>query len=108
MRNFDWALKTLDGKDIPGTEPDKPGKPLTAAAVAINALLAPNDEKLAGTEKAHRYCLAQKIHQSPAEVDLKVEDVTLIKKLVGEVYAPLVVGQMFPFLDGPPAPAPAG
>jgi len=65
------------------------------------ALLASyEDEKsLSGEEKASRYTLALAIHASVEPLDLKAEDVVLIKKLVAKGYGPLIVGQAWMLLE---------
>jgi hypothetical protein len=67
--------------------------------VVVEALLRP-DDKLSGKEKAERYILAVKIHTSPKEIDLTVEELAKIKELVGKVFAPLIVGQAWQMLEG--------
>ena len=95
--DFTQVLKTLDG-----TEMKVPGdKVFTLAMATTEALLASyEDEKsLSGEEKASRYTLALAIHASVEPLDLKVEDVALIKKLVAKGYGPLIVGQAWMLLD---------
>lgn len=77
-------------------EPD----PLTLRSVLCNALMGQyEDEKaLNGEEKVLRWKLAQKVH-SEDEPDLTVEDVALVKKLVGKAYGPVVVGPALTLLD---------
>ncbi len=54
---------------------------------------------LSGEEKVRRAALAQRIYTSKEPLALKVEDVALIKKLVGKAYAPLVVMRAWSILD---------
>lgn len=95
-KNFDFALKNMDGSiAIVGD------KEILAKDMVIEALLAP-DEKLrkvtTGIEKAKRSTMAHAIYAG-GEQDLKPEDITMIKDLVGIVHVPLVVGQLYDYLD---------
>jgi hypothetical protein len=55
----------------------------------------------AGDEKVRRYRLARKLFNA-SKVELTPEDVVLLKSLIGQIYGPLVVGQVWDLLD--PAP----
>jgi hypothetical protein len=103
--NFSHELKTLDGKSIPGFD----GKERTSLKdVCVDALLAQfRDEVgaagnpgtgISGEEKCNRYVLATRIYGDD-EVDLKVEEIALLKKLVGKGFGPLIVGQAWDMLE---------
>jgi len=83
----------------------KKGKPFTLKAVATNVLLMTETDgtgrpkELKGEEKVERYVLAMKIYNSDGLVDLKVEEISLLKKLIGRAYGPLTVGQAWEVLD---------
>ena len=99
-------LKQLDGTPLAQASARCPecgqateARTFTLRLVAVDALMMQRrGEELGGDEKVRRYALAMQIH-SEDEPDLKVEDVALIKKLVGELYGPLVVGQVWAMLD---------
>lgn len=97
--DFLQPIKTLDGEDIPNPD-SKTGDPLTLKTICINSLLASDreSEQESGEKKYERYLLAQKIHAGKEE-DFKAEDIALIKKLVGKIYIPLVVGRAYQLLD---------
>ena len=57
---------------------------------------------MAGEEKARRYAMAVQLVDGGAQ-DLPVEDVTLLKKIVGELMPPIVVGQVWEMLEGSPS-----
>ena len=85
-------LKTLQGETL------KEGNDnITLKSVMVGALLIP-EENIAGTEKAKRYGLAVKIETSTKEVELEVEDVALIKEVIGKFYTTLIVGQCYELL----------
>ncbi len=88
--------RTITG--APLTDPSQ-DVPLTLAAVSVTALLADyKDEQPTADEKVRRWKLAQHIH-GVSEITIAIEDVALIKKLIGIAYAPLIVGQAFAMLE---------
>ena len=95
--NVDETLKTLDGQTM--MDNDGKGNAIEASlkTVLVNAVLAPT-EKEAGVDKVRKYELAKMLFKG-GEVDLTAEDITLIKKQVGENFAPIVVGQVFEMLE---------
>jgi hypothetical protein len=76
------------------------GAPLLLRTVLQNAALAtlPDDQGLSGADKARLYRLA--IEANAGEVEWPVEDVSLLKQRVGAAYGPIVVGQVWPLLEG--------
>jgi len=92
------GLDTLDGEAVM----DMKNEPATVRGVAIEALFATfkDEEMLSGEEKMKRYELATKIKTAPDPVDLKVEEVALLKKLIGKAYGALIVGQAWKVLEG--------
>lgn len=94
--NFEAVLVDLNLDIITGKE----SKPATVKSIVIDALLATfqDEASLSGEEKMKRYVLATSIHKGANEVS--VEDVGMIKKLVGKAYAPLIVGQVWQVLEG--------
>jgi hypothetical protein len=81
-------------------------RPLTLGIAAANALFSgsASERNLAGDQKFARYLLAERI-KNAKEATLTAEEITAIKRLVGEIYSPVVVGQAYPLLD-PNATAP--
>jgi hypothetical protein len=96
------TFKTLEGKEIPENAGNPDGKKMTLKGVCAAALLSPqeNDKNITGQEKAKRYLLAQEIHNSDESIDLESEDISLLKKLIGNMYTPLIVGQAYAMLEG--------
>ena len=90
-------LKTLEGKPI--TDPNHL-KGLSLGDICIIVLQAQfEDEKnLAADKKIERWNLAQRIHGN-VNVDLKAEEITLLKELVGKGWGVTVVGQAYDMLD---------
>ena len=75
-------------------------EPMTVRLAATRALIAVyrDEQNLAGDEKVARFHLALKVTNED-EPDLKAEDIVLIKKLVGKMYGPVVVGRVWSILD---------
>lgn len=91
------ALKGIDGV-TPLPNPDGKGANLTLKDIIIASLLSPiqgESEK----EKLERYDAFKKVRDSSVEVDLKAEEVVIIKKTVGKFQPPLVMGQAFEMID---------
>ncbi len=105
--DFKTTIKGLDGKPIPTSETDK--TPVTLGGIAETALIAPGGvEQLAPEEKSRRFFLALKIHEGKGD-RLTVEDLALVKKVIGQIYGPLVYGRAVELIDGQnPSPAGAG
>ena len=96
--NVNIQLKDFDGTDL--TEGQGPAKKnITCKSVLINALCAPiQGENVDGTEKYKRYKLADKINKND-EAQLSAEDIVLLKMVVGKLYFPLIVGQIYDLLE---------
>ena len=72
---------------------------LTLRAACCEALTgAYPDEKLSGEEKVRRFELARLLHAED-EPDVCVEDIALVKQLIGKGYGPMVVGPAWSLLD---------
>ena len=95
--NVDVTLKTLDGQTM--MDNDGKGNAVEASlkVLLVNAVLAPVKEDK-GVDKVRKYELAKMIFKG-GEVDLTPEDIVLIKKQVGDNFAPIVVGQVWDMLD---------
>lgn len=103
--SLNQKIKDLDGEAIE-TQIIKGKKVKTEILTlgsAITQALTNNykdDQELSGNEKVKRFTLAQKIYRKKeTSVDLKVEEITLIKNLIGKSYGTLVVGQIWQILE---------
>jgi hypothetical protein len=113
IKDLDKVFKTLDGRNmkvnIADGEPGTVGgqkvtqKDLTLREVITNSILSPQPqnqrEPISGAEKARRYNIAIMVHKAKKQVELDLEDVTLIKDEIGRIYPPMIVGQSFEILD---------
>lgn len=90
------VLKTIDGQTM--KDVDSAGNAVDALVrtAIVNAILSPvQNEK--GVDKVRKYELAKKIYAND-EVDLNEDEIKLIKDRVGELYAPIIVGQLYELL----------
>ena len=96
--DFSMALKALTGDEIK----DGKGETFTlrdAAVVALDAL-SDDDRKLDGKEKYRRGALASRIYGCKEPVMLDVDDVKLVKDLIGKIYGPRIVKEAWDLLEG--------
>ena len=94
--DFSKVLVTLDGSNLMEN-----GQGITIGSVCYTALLTMMpDDKTSGEEKIKRFMLATAIYAAKESLDLPIEDIVKIKKLVGELCTPIVVAQVWPVLDG--------
>lgn len=91
--NFDIELKNLSGEPV--IENDKP---VILRNLVTNAVLVP-EEGEEGEIKLTKWNLALKIDKG-GEIDLTPEEVVLIKRMVGKYHIPMVVGRIYPLLNG--------
>lgn len=79
--------------------------PLTLESVAYTSLtlMFPDEQNLSRDEKMKRGRLAQRITSGAGELELKSEEVTLIKTCIGKAFGPWIVVQSEDMLEGPPA-----
>ena len=94
----DTLLKTMDGQVMKDMV-DGEAVDATLRMAMVNAVLSPI-EKESGMDKVKKFNLAKKIHDAESEVDLTVEEVSLVKERIGEVFPVLIVGQVFNLLEG--------
>lgn len=99
--NVETPIADMDGKPIVVAD-----AVLTLRKICVDALLAqhpseqPPRAEPDGTEKLRRFLLAKRISET-ANVEMTVEEVSLVKKLVGMAFNPLVSGQAWLMLDPP-------
>src|ERR1700741_2559296 len=93
-RNFSTVL-TFAGKPVKEADVE-----LNLGGVAVSALLMlrQDDSNISGDEKFRRYKLAERL-TAGGVVDVSVEELALIKSLIGGMYQPIVVGAAFDLLE---------
>ena len=96
--DYNQKLKSLSGKEL---KDNQTNEDLCLKDVCANALLGLFDDerKLEGKEKLRRYQLANKIYGAKEPIELKSEEITLLKTLVSKAYAALISGQVWKILD---------
>jgi len=96
-KNLDIPVHDLDGEQaidrVRGVD-----RPATVKHFIVNALALVNGEQVSGEEKMRRYKLAMRLNEG-GEQDLTPEDLSLIKSVIGVMYAPLIVGQIYDWAD---------
>lgn len=96
--DFKATIKNIDGTPV-WADPNKVGgDPLTLAKVCEDAMVAqiPGDTPTPA-EKSQRFWIAVKIHEGKQE--LNVDEIAVLKKVIGLAYGPLVVGRAYELLD---------
>jgi hypothetical protein len=87
------ALQELNGSPIKGPG----GEPLTFKAVCVACLVQAPDRST--EDKVAAFRLAVKIEAAADEVELEAEEVTRLKRLIGDAMPVVIVGRMFELLD---------
>jgi len=97
--DFSAVIKDLDGDAVKDGEKDA-----TLGGVACSALLASyaDEQGLPAEDKVRRFRLAETAAKG-GEQEIKVEDVALIKQLIGKMFAPLIVGRAYDLIEPPAA-----
>ena len=97
--DFSAVIKDLDGEAVKDGEKDA-----TLGRVACTALLASyaDEQDLAAEDKVKRFRLAE-VAARGGEQEIKVDDVALIKTLIGKAFAPLIVGRAYDIIEPPAA-----
>ena len=87
-------LTGIDGKQLSIT----PNVPLTLKDVCITSILTPvegDGEK----QKWEKYEIFKKLVEPTTLVELKAEEIAVIKKAIGRMQPPLIMGQCFELLE---------
>lgn len=84
---------------------DDDGKPMDLKTIAVRSLLIvyPDEPNIKAEEKDDRGRLARKIRTSKEPVGLTVEEIALVKQLIGKAFGAKVVTVSWELLD-PPTP----
>jgi len=90
--NLDQKITLLNGSVLQNED----NSPMTIRAAIVQALnAADTNPSTTGDEKFQRFILATKVHNGKVN-ELTVEELSIIKKRVGEVYAmPEVIGAIY-------------
>lgn len=98
--NFDQVLTDLKKEILK----DENNENFTVGHAAIRSLMGEKPQTpMTGDQKYRQYKLALKIgggKDAEGLIDISIEEAALIKKLVGDFYSPLVVGQVYDLIEG--------
>jgi len=72
---------------------------MTLKDVCINSILQPEKDDT-GIQKMEAYELFVKLRNCQTEIELTAEEIAQIKKKIGLIYMPLILGQAFNMLEG--------
>lgn len=95
IRDFSKVLTGLDGQPLKDGD-----KEIPLSVVCVNALrgVYRGEEDLSGVEKEKRYKLCERIYEQ-GEVEISIEELALIKNLVGKGYPVDIVGPAYALLE---------
>ena len=96
--NANQVLVGFDGTRIMDLDADGREIQATLKGILVRVLVA-DQKDIDGEEKYGRYKLAERISSSD-DLDLTTEETALVKRLVGSLYGPTVVGVTYDLLDG--------
>ena len=96
--DFDVVVKSLDGVPLPITDSITEEKKEIDLKVATIEALLNHKADIDAVTKIERFNLAQKIHRGGV-IDLTSEEIVLIKKLIGDRWTTLIVGQTYKMLE---------
>lgn len=88
--NLTIPLLNIDGEEV-----QEEGKVVLLKRIAVQALLAESpNEQMGASEKLDAFMLAQKINKAEGEIEIKAEDVALIKKKAAVAMTTLAFGRL--------------
>ncbi len=93
--DFNQKILNLEGKPMR----NKMNKEITLEYICAQVLCMFAEKDVTGQERFKRFILAEKIIKHDGDLDLPVEDVALLKELIGKTYIPLIVGRAFRILE---------
>lgn len=105
-RDFSIILVGIAGQKMVNEKEE----PLTLGSVSVNALLGQyqDEQGLSGEEKFRRYQIAERVSAADVQ-EVSAEEVSLIKRLIGKGYPPMLVGPAYVALElDPVEPVAAG
>lgn len=89
------TLKGIDGVEVLKGEK---GRPLTLKDICINSILSPDqgdDDK----KKFEKWEIFKKVRDANDFAELTVEEITIVKKSIGKIQPPLILGQCYEIIE---------
>lgn len=98
--NLNDTIKNLKGEPIKIRDTEEN---MTLKFLCMEALIGTyeSEKSLSGGKKAERWQFATRLQSTVGNIDLKSEEISLLKELIGMAYTPLAVGQAWQLLDPP-------
>jgi hypothetical protein len=96
-KDLDIPVHDLDGEQVVDRIRGE-DRPATIKNFVVNALALVNGEQVTGEEKMRRYKLAMRINEGGKQ-EFTPEELALIKSVIGVMYSPLIVGQVYEWAD---------
>ena len=70
-------------------------------SACVDALTVNNpEEKLSGEDKIKRWDLAVRIYNTSSEISLSSEEISLLKKLISNIFGTIITAQSWKMLEG--------
>lgn len=81
---------------------DADGTDFTLKKVCVRSLLsqADGEKNIKPEDKLKRYQLAMKVNDAGGIIELKIEEVAELKKAIGRIFSPLIMGRAYDMLEG--------
>lgn len=100
---IDFSTVLKDPDDMDKDAMDQHGKLVTLGKIARHALVSETqDDRRDGEAKYRAYKLSDRIRAATKPLDLKADQITLIKQRIGKIQPASVSGQCWDMLDPPP------
>jgi len=97
------GLFNLDDKQVNKIELDPESKKEVEVPLFLDEIVIGNltkeDATCTPTDRFNRFLLAEKIKKANGEVDLTIDELNEIKKIIGEHPNPLIVGRVWNFME---------
>jgi|SRR5215467_9958267 len=97
LKDLDTPVIDLDGEQVIDRVKGE-NRPATIKNFVVNALALVNGENISGEAKMLRYKLAMRLNDGGKQ-EFTSEELVLIKSVVGVMYSPLIVGQIYEWAD---------
>lgn len=98
IKNLDVKLKDFGGKTLKdGTSGGDPID-MTLKSAIVGALVSDADGKVPGPVKFERGELARKIHVAKKQIELNIDEIKMVKEMIGHGWPTIVVTAAYQYL----------
>lgn len=107
---FDLTQTIIGHKGEPIKKSETDEDPVTLGEIlSMACVTADPQQHKTGEDKMKIYRILQKVAiEDDTECELKAEDITMLKRLVGDSYSVIIVGPVWDILEGKTPPAESG